>query len=376
MAHQQEREMSRGSKAIVATLKGPADRTCFLAFPFEEFQDVADVISMAACSPGVNLSPSPTNQTRVGIDFTNEIFHRVRVATLVAAVCTPEKSTGQPNPNVIFELGLAVSLRKPILILTTDSKSLPSDLRNVKSMVYDPADLEDTMKRRTLINSIRVEMTLILQQVRGGLTDGEYPDTFPVSTYLLDSAVWHQLEEVLVSVNDTRDALMKVAHVIKGLMGNQVRMDKDRAEENVFLNDWNAYLAGEKFPNLQPDDIARQIKSCLSTCAQYCRLCPGEPGGATAKFQQSVETASSELVSQFERARGAIDEFLRNRGDDARARPGQIGIQLRDVWGSVIRINSDLHNLLCNLLKRLAETSLNETDPPPQRWRTKSADGG
>lgn len=49
--------------------------------------------------------------------------------------------TGQ-NPNVLFELGLAVASKKLVLLVSQDSKDVPFDMRHQHVFVYDPAKPE------------------------------------------------------------------------------------------------------------------------------------------------------------------------------------------------------------------------------------------
>jgi nucleoside 2-deoxyribosyltransferase len=49
--------------------------------------------------------------------------------------------TGQ-NPNVMFELGLAVASKKLALLVSQDSKDVPFDMRHQHVFVYDPAKPE------------------------------------------------------------------------------------------------------------------------------------------------------------------------------------------------------------------------------------------
>ena len=60
---------------------------------------------------------------------------------MLVAVCTPEETTGKTNENVMYELGLADALGKPILIMTTDAKSLPFDIAGRQAFEYKNGEL-------------------------------------------------------------------------------------------------------------------------------------------------------------------------------------------------------------------------------------------
>lgn len=123
------------SHAIAVTVTAP-EATCFLAMPFsEEFDALFYAIADAANRTG--LRPIRTDEIRRQDDFRKEILDRVRRSQVVVAVLSPQGSGG-PNLNVVFETGLAFSLRKPCLLLTDDVDSLPSDIDGHVALVYRP----------------------------------------------------------------------------------------------------------------------------------------------------------------------------------------------------------------------------------------------
>jgi nucleoside 2-deoxyribosyltransferase len=80
--------------------------------------------------------------------LTDEIINKIRAyiedADVVIADCT-----GQ-NPNVFYELGMADSLRKPVILLTgedPDKVKLPLDVRTRDFIVYDLNDHKSFLNR-------------------------------------------------------------------------------------------------------------------------------------------------------------------------------------------------------------------------------------
>ena len=44
------------------------------------------------------------------------------------------------NANVFYELGIAHSLRKPVIIMTQSSDTVPFDIRHLRNIVYRPSE--------------------------------------------------------------------------------------------------------------------------------------------------------------------------------------------------------------------------------------------
>ena len=61
----------------------------------------------------------------------NQIWKGIRGAT----VCVAEL-TGR-NPNVMYELGLAHAIRKPVVLIVQSVDDIPFDLRHLRHIVYD-----------------------------------------------------------------------------------------------------------------------------------------------------------------------------------------------------------------------------------------------
>src|SRR5271157_1429049 len=111
----------------------------FIAFPFA-METLADVVDKAIKKSGLNSYRVDFEQ--LGTAFVNDIVTRTRGARMVIGICTPEAETGVPNPNVMYELGLADSLGKATLALTTDAETLPADIRHKRAFLYEKEELD------------------------------------------------------------------------------------------------------------------------------------------------------------------------------------------------------------------------------------------
>lgn len=58
------------------------------------------------------------------------------------------------NPNVFYEVGLAHAIGKPVILLTSDTKDIPFDVRDIRAIHYDPAT-GFRMLRDKLLGAIR-----------------------------------------------------------------------------------------------------------------------------------------------------------------------------------------------------------------------------
>lgn len=81
-------------------------------------------------------------------EFSKEIHVHIAYSNIVLAVASVSdpglKGTGSklssknPNPNVLYEVGLAVGNGKPIVPITDDPSKLPAMIRHLGAVVYDP----------------------------------------------------------------------------------------------------------------------------------------------------------------------------------------------------------------------------------------------
>ena len=52
----------------------------------------------------------------------------------------PSATTASRNPNVIYELGLAYALKKPVVLVPSNEGDVPFDLRHIRVIIYDTTD--------------------------------------------------------------------------------------------------------------------------------------------------------------------------------------------------------------------------------------------
>lgn len=150
-------------------------RRCFISAP----ADVA-VAPLIAALKARGWEPFVLSDVAtLGVSLTEAVQDAIRRADVVIALFGEDTSS---SPNTAFEVGFAVALQKPVLLLVSPGADVPSDLRSFLYVQADPGNLEAVVL--ALDN---------LDRYTGQL----YPEKSPLSTaaplgqyadYLLDEA--------------------------------------------------------------------------------------------------------------------------------------------------------------------------------------------
>ena len=109
---------------------GPRKLSCFIVMPFSQ-QWSADVhrILARACE-AVGVRPVRGDDLFTPTDILEDIWQSINAADFVIADITGR------NPNVLYELGIAHTLAKPVLILSKDAVDIPIDLATRRVILY------------------------------------------------------------------------------------------------------------------------------------------------------------------------------------------------------------------------------------------------
>jgi hypothetical protein len=188
-------------------------KACFVMMPFgEPFDDYyKEVLSPAIRDAG--LEPVRADEISEPGVISEQIWHRIQQATLCIA------DVSNRNPNVMYELGLAHALKKPVVQLVQRAGDLPFDVQNLRSIVYNTtsprwdAKLREDIKTATLdairypLGSIPFDAPRTTEQVR---CTGSLADLFYYSDGKLkrikegeEDRVYSPLEDVDLTVTDT-----------------------------------------------------------------------------------------------------------------------------------------------------------------------------
>lgn len=112
----------------------PGRPSCFLVMPFgqEWSADVHRILARACEAAGVQ--PVRGDDLFTPTDILEDIWQSINNADFVIADITGR------NPNVLYELGIAHALAKPVLILSRNASDIPIDLATRRVIVYGQAD--------------------------------------------------------------------------------------------------------------------------------------------------------------------------------------------------------------------------------------------
>jgi hypothetical protein len=122
----------------------PRQASCFLVMPFgqEWSADVHRILAGACDAAGVR--PVRGDDLFTPTDILEDIWQGINAADFVMADITGR------NPNVLYELGMAHTLAKPVLILSRDARDIPIDLATRRVIVYgqSAADWRDDLRHK------------------------------------------------------------------------------------------------------------------------------------------------------------------------------------------------------------------------------------
>lgn len=122
--------------------------SCFVVMPFQAVfeSEYEKVIKPAIESAGLLCVRGDEIYTRQAI--VEDIWHSMKKARVVVA-----ELSGR-NPNVMYEIGLAHALGKPLVLLTRNEEDVPFDLRALRYVFYDLSEPDWGTHLRNRLNEI------------------------------------------------------------------------------------------------------------------------------------------------------------------------------------------------------------------------------
>jgi hypothetical protein len=111
----------------------------FIIIPFKaEFKDIHEAIKQVVVTSGNTFRWVDD----VAIDNTSkEIEKTIKNADIIIA------DVSEANPNVMYELGFAQSMQKPVITICQKGESIPFDLNRFPILLYDRKQLQNTLIR-------------------------------------------------------------------------------------------------------------------------------------------------------------------------------------------------------------------------------------
>ena len=109
--------------------------TCFVMMPFS---DPLGGYYASLYEPAIKKAGITAVRADTDIFATGKIIDQIWSGISHARVLVAEL-TGR-NPNVLYELGLAHALRKPVVLVSSNEQDVPFDVRHVRVIYYDMTD--------------------------------------------------------------------------------------------------------------------------------------------------------------------------------------------------------------------------------------------
>ena len=185
---------------------------CFVIRPYEDKDAEIIYSALLKVAKYQDIKLDIVDMKGVSItDYRNKISTNIRQCIVVVAICMPvqvQKKYDYFRGNVMLELGMAYALGKPVLIITNDSKNLPSDLtRDVVLTV-------NGVKEEILIPNIKDRLNQLLNNTQRELIDPYYsklePGIWLAATshrILLRPSFWDHIQTILTFVDEAENVL-------------------------------------------------------------------------------------------------------------------------------------------------------------------------
>ncbi|MGC4036284.1 MAG: hypothetical protein QM764_09995 [Chitinophagaceae bacterium] len=113
---------------------GELNNSCFVAMPFNilfriEYEKIIQPALME-----LNIKCIRGDEVYAKQRIVDDIWHSIKSCRFVLAELTDK------NPNVLYEVGLAHAIGKPVIIITRNSDDVPFDLKALRYLFYDVND--------------------------------------------------------------------------------------------------------------------------------------------------------------------------------------------------------------------------------------------
>jgi len=126
----------------------------FVVMPFlDELRDVFDK-PIKNVANELNLSVVRADDFFTTNSIISDIWDAINASKVVVADCTGR------NPNVFYEIGIAHTLGKPVILIAQNTEDIPFDVQHVRAIIYEftPGGVQSFEK--TLKATIETELTV------------------------------------------------------------------------------------------------------------------------------------------------------------------------------------------------------------------------
>lgn len=350
------------SHAIVIKCPPPTN-DCFIVMPFaKEYDSLYASIVQAITTH--QLHPHRLDITRPGVNFIEDIVRATRSARLVVAVCSPEPDTGKPNPNVMYELGMAHALGKPTIILTTDLEKLPADLRTHYALQYDPAGVGTAGFIRYIKGNIDDLFIRLAKEQINLLTDPVYQDILVVpqrKLMLLDKDFWVNFITILKFVKHIRAEILSIrtTHIanlhkaVNDIMENPSVWNSIKSFNEAWENYHSSYQENMKSRVFDPlPRSGQRVEESFNVLCQLIEQGSQEPVVKAREFYKIINTLLQEYLGAHESITNCLvgDAFPLLPNKDAEQ---TVYNQVNNLYANTRKIIVQTDTLIVNLIEMI-----------------------
>ncbi len=246
-----------------------ADQTCFVAMSDDDSEIAGHLFG--AMLQAAKDAEMQVKQTRDGMGegFSGNVEKSIRAAELIVADCR-RNGDGTPAPDVLYELGLAKALGKPIILLVdvADAKRLPCRFLTVKELVEYDSRQADFAER--LVKDLAARIREIIGGIRYPYLIERDLDDIAV-TYAGDARVrplfWERLQTILSIGIDFHHRFRNVAKHTHQLVRDINRVYEEATEiasPRTRDSHWEVFRAAlEAFWQSHLEEIEQQLRESI-----------------------------------------------------------------------------------------------------------------
>lgn len=136
----------------------PIPTDVFLLMPFlDELKPVYED-HVKAVARRINVTVSRADDFFAASSIVSDVWNAINRAKVLIADCTGR------NPNVFYELGIAHTLGKPVILIAQSKDDIPFDVQHVRAILYDftPRGMQEfeSALQSTLVHELTLPRTL------------------------------------------------------------------------------------------------------------------------------------------------------------------------------------------------------------------------
>ncbi len=144
-------------------------QTVFVMMPFRsEFDDVYATVQNAVAAVDGSMSVVRLDEIRAAGSISQDLVEEITRATVCLADVT------EANPNVMWEVGFATALRKPVIAISQVTDKLPFDIKDIRTVTYERGSLSKTL-RDPLTEVIKATLERFVNRRRGLREEQQQP---------------------------------------------------------------------------------------------------------------------------------------------------------------------------------------------------------